>query len=382
MFNRIGFILVLASLLSCSRSTDIISAPEKKVQRVSIQGLTVSGDDFESDIRAVTLLAYPNAQDLKNFSYDLAPKYANLLGAKFNNYRAEGFPESFLLSERASKQKLGISSALTPNEKYATIVNQIISIGFLRDSAFKQQLITEEVQLEIYSDIETLFEDLFFFPVIDEDGTYKLVADETTEEEGESFYDCEEYTDSVETLVVDNSTSSTKTSIENQCQSFDKASSQVEFLINQVYGLGEGYVLQLLDAVQKDIGRNFLTTTMAIDRDTDEYSQLTLSEDGNTVEELTLFVDINDKNGYNEYSLENGKIKNLKFYKGESGAKVLEFEMVTDLYTVKTKLGMSVMDYYDLRFVGDATFHYKDGQVREGVMKIEVNRASDDDWDF
>ncbi|EQC52159.1 hypothetical protein, partial [Bacteriovorax sp. DB6_IX] len=77
---------------------------------------------------------------------------------------------------------------------------------------------------------------------------------------------------------VDNSTSSTKTSIENQCQSFDKASSQVEFLINQVYGLGEGYVLQLLDAVQKDIGRNFLTTTMAIDRDTDEYSQLTLSE--------------------------------------------------------------------------------------------------------
>ncbi|WP_034720413.1 hypothetical protein, partial [Bacteriovorax sp. DB6_IX] len=93
-----------------------------------------------------------------------------------------------------------------------------------RDSAFKQQLITEEVQLEIYSDIETLFEDLLFFPVIDEDGTYKLVADETTEEEGESFYDCEEYTDSVETLVVDNSTSSTKTSIENQCQSFDKAS--------------------------------------------------------------------------------------------------------------------------------------------------------------
>jgi len=383
MFNRIGLILIIASLISCSRSADIISAPKSTVDRVNFQALNVNGSDYESDIRSVTLLAYPNASDLANFSFGVEDRYKDLFKARYVDYKSEQKEERFLLSQRASSMQLGIPMDMAGAVKYSTIVNQIISVGFLRDAAFKEQLITEEVQDEMYSDIETMFEELSFFAVLDEEGTYKLEADLTTDSESEEFYDCEEYTESVEVLITTAGTQSIKETIDSECKSYDKATAQVELLMNDIYGLGEGYVLEMLGEVQKASGRNFLTTTMAIDRDSDEYSQISISEDGSSVEGITLYTDINDGTGYNEYSTENGKISNVKFYTSKSGAKLLEFEMKTSLYTVKTKLGMTVMDYYDLRFVGDATFFYNDGQVRDGVMKIEVNKAEeDDDWDF
>lgn len=74
-----------------------------------------------------------------------------------------------------------------------------------------------------------------------------------------------------------------------------------------------------------------------------------------------------------EYSREANNIKNLTFDKESDGVWTLRFDLITSDFVIKTTLAYSNHPTLGMRFVGDANFHYLNGLIRKGVMKLEFD---------
>ena len=88
---------------------------------------------------------------------------------------------------------------------------------------------------------------------------------------------------------------------------------------------------------------------------------------------LDLGTNYSEGAGFKEYSLANGKIQDLRYYKKSNLETVLEFKILTVDFRIEAELFESIQDYHGVRYVGDLVIRYFDGKTREGVGKIEIS---------
>ena len=97
---------------------------------------------------------------------------------------------------------------------------------------------------------------------------------------------------------------------------------------------------------------------------------------GSVVEDLKLIIDFgpnySGESGFQEYSLGNGKIKDLHMAK-EGEADVLRFTLRTEDFVIFADLAMTFQEVMGLRFVGEIRVQYLNGEIARGVMKIEMD---------
>lgn len=106
-----------------------------------------------------------------------------------------------------------------------------------------------------------------------------------------------------------------------------------------------------------------------------DFSRFILSDDGQTVQEFRLRMELLGKRS-EVYSLENGGITNLRYYERDKGKQIwnLEFSVESDFARVEVEASMDYRDFYDLRFIGEAIFYFSDGRVRKGIFKMEIDQ--------
>lgn len=374
------------------------SASTSLIERRSFLNLTSLEEvEIDNNIRSTTLLIYPKAEDLERFEF-VAPTAQAWSGVKE------------ILSYGESVQTV-IPLSMPAFEKSAQVIFTIISAGQARDDAFiaikkaeekLEKLLKERDELlagtekkleaieDFVKDSECYYKDR---PGKDENFICRLEKDDDFRRR-KRIRDCD---DVIEIEFPDFSEAENEllNSLKSDCNLLleeeekvkngpirDEIDRQQEIIsLNSQYrDDGKQVVIDLLEGGVEKINPNVFLTTGAENEkpnDVGPYSIIKFSDDKKDIETFSLRLDLgtnySDGAGFQEYSLENGKITDLRYYKRSNLETVLEFKIITKDFTIEAELFESIQEYHGLRYVGDLVIKYPNGTTREGVGKIEVS---------
>ncbi len=403
--------IILASLVllgACGKQAALIKAPNSTFEkRMTFNGMSVDiqNKTFAPEARDVTLLMYPTVEDVANFEYspdaDTQPSWDDLLQQLPAHYR--------------DRMSTTLPTSMSASAKVVEVVAWINTAGAVRDDKFRFRLPLLAEQEQVQKRLTE--EDAKFRPAINEAlSAYscffksrpargqkwdcRTVADAVykTKRTPTNCADMNEYTFVFATSDVETQYQAAKeqcitntNALNAAIAPFKERDAQIEELVlkaTTTRDSAKAVVLNLLESLEKVTTQVFVSAVSSLDKKMDCpgdaagvkcLSQIKFGAKNETIEEFAIYADFGvyaaEKLQTQEYSLANGRIRDLKFYTDKDGVRMLEFTMVTDLLTLKAKLSMTVQDDMQLRFVGETNIDYKDGKHRRGVLKLEFNEA-------
>ncbi|OFZ17207.1 MAG: hypothetical protein A2X86_01790 [Bdellovibrionales bacterium GWA2_49_15] len=402
--------IILASLVllgACGKQAAIIKAPSLTFQKRTFSGFSVDVQNkkFEEEARDITVLTYPTAADVENFEFSPTAERV----ASWEDMQAQ-------LSDRyRSQMSSQLPLSMPADNKVAEIVAWINTGGEVRDNKFRVRIpLLGEKELNLK---RIAVEDIKYRPAIEQalsefscfykarpargqkwdcrtlaDADYKRLKkpSDCLEMDGFAFvYPSAE----VETQyqAVKQTCNQNQDALNVSTRPLMDRNDQIDLdvqVASNTRDAAKSVVLDILESLEKVTGQIFVSAASSQDKKLDCpgdnagekcVSKLKFGEKNQTIEELVVYADFGvysaEKMQTQEYSLANGRIRDLKFYTDKDSVKMLEFVMVTDLLSIKAKLSMTVQDDLQLRFVGETDVTYKNGSKRRGVMKFEFNEV-------
>lgn len=362
----------------------------------SFELLDVKDIEIDNNIRSTTLLIYPNANDLTEFEFNSPTLQA-----------WEGVKEILPYGDSVIPF---IPKSMSSFDKASEIIFTIISAGQARDDAYvamkkaeqqlnfhlkeRDELLKEtEVKLDFFSDLWEVSECYYQKrPKKGEKFICKLEKDDDFKRR-KRIRDCDDIVE-IEFLNLSASELSLTENIQLGCETAlqeedNIKNGPIKQLIEEQQAIitknsqyrddGKQVVIDLLEGTLEKINSNVFLTTGAENEkpnDTGPYSIIKFSPDKNTIQQLSLRLDLgrnySEGAGFKEYSLANGRITDLLYYRKSDLEKALEFKINTNDFVIEAELYESIQPYHGLRYVGDLLVRYPDGTTREGVGKIEV----------
>lgn len=410
MMNKIIKILKLSSLallFCCGRDAEILDAPKQFNEQVfSLQAFRADAGEVENTVRAMTLLFYPRPEHIGSFAY------------RPQNADAQNSWDAFLATTPYAGSVLQeYPSEMNVDLKVQKLVAAIQAVGRSRDNAWREMqpldvrmkaIDAEKTVLnEKKKDLEPKLKwrDYTCFykkrprrgknfdcrPVRDDE--FKKRKRPRSCEDLLSF-DFTFNADQADIQVTFETAQQQCSAILPQIQEIDTIidSLNVEFdalnerfePLSDIRKSGEGVVLDVLQTAERHTlaeGRPqvYVATGSTIEKpnNQDILSEVKINFETREVEVFKLFIEfgLNYSGGVNslEYSLENGKIQDMKLvYEGQNPKAV--FKLVTDDFWIECELDITNDDpTMGLRMVGEVFAHYPDGTRTRGGMKLEFN---------
>ncbi len=405
MFNKIIYLSFLVAI-GCAPKAELKNADFKVFPKKVINAMSsdVQKLEFETEMREVTIIAYPTLEEVKGFIFtpreEMQPSWDNVISKLPDNYQ--------------SKLQTTIDDKMSDEKKLGTIVTLVQTAGEVRDGEFQNKAPLEikseenwikiaELKAEMEPKIDEILDSYPCFYVKRAPSGQMWTCELTNINGTRSRPKIARKCNVLETFNYSNMTAGDIQAFETQksvCTDLDESLGRsTESLkaenkeivknlrnIKQARLDGQSVVLELLESVEKYSEGTFISSNSSISKKLDCpgdevgtkcLSSIKFSKDKKTIEELKLFTSFGvyakDKLPLEEYSLENGRINNLKFYRTTYGGQILSFTLSTDLFKIKAELSMSYRGDFGLRFVGE-TKMYHDGKVKRGVMKLEIDK--------
>lgn len=404
MFNKIIYLSFLFAI-GCAPKAELMKAdvtvfPKKVINSMSSDVLKL---EFETEMRDVTIIAYPTLEEVKGFTFtprdEVQPSWDNVTSK---------LPEIY-----QGKLQTTFDDKMSEKKKLETIVTLVQTAGEVRDGQYQNKIPLEAKSEENWSKIDELKSEVE--PKIDaildsypcfyvkrarrgQMWTCELTNINGTRSRPKTARKCIDLdffgysnmtVDDIQAFETQKSScTDLKENLDESTESLKAENDEIDTKlrnIKQVRFDGQSVVIELLESVEKHSEGTLLSSSSSkskkLDCPGDEVgtkclSSIKLSEDKKSIEELKLFTSFGvyakDALPVEEYSLENGRINNLKFYRTSYGGQILSFTLNTDLFVIKAELSMSYRGDFGLRFVGE-TKMYHDGKVKRGVMKLEID---------
>jgi len=381
-----SIIIILSfGLAACGRQAELKTAPTVLVEQVQNSKLTPKDVVADTNMRAMTLLSYPLARDISDWDFEIKEETKDSWTM---------FLDSLKFKDRLVTS---FSKDLDSTTKIQEIVTLVQSAGESRDQAFKkmsplkkelQKIDTEIANAKIDLTPKDLESITCFYAKKPSAGKSfecksKLEGEYNKEKTSNvckdflkfKFIDAE-----IETRIENAQISCNELQVR-----LDDLKTKSKIVDDQIAtyvalrSAGESIVIDLLQSVEnKNPGLVLIATGGTIEKNKDPSEALSqIHFKDNALDAISLIIDfgpnLSSGSGKVEYSLENGKITNLSFKKESDGVWTLKFNIVTSDFIVKTNMAYSVHPTLGVRFVGDAHFHYPNGEVRKGVMKLEFD---------
>ncbi len=172
-------LLVLS--ISCSREADVIQADKNIINPPAFESLEFSKDDIDTNIRAVTLIAYPNPEELTSVDLTLSDReFDDVFRAKtydvvLRENSAESISEENLVPY-ADVMPNGVGKGLNELEKARDVIIQVINVGNVRDEAIRDYArLKKQIQptLDTISQIDLDIQENTFYEITNKKGEFK-----------------------------------------------------------------------------------------------------------------------------------------------------------------------------------------------------------------
>lgn len=388
--KKITTLITLATfvflLSSCKREADSIKVHNNFVEKSITDKLEPNELNIDHRVRAMTLLSYPISQDLQGWNFQIEDE---------TRASWDLFLQSLIFS---SKIKTSFDTSVDPKKNITEIVMVVQSAGESRDQSYKKivplkkelakiDLEMEKVKAEkTPSDLESTICFYSKRPTGTKPFECKTVADETYSKE-KTADNCRDFL-RLKFLDIDQAPTiqeqQTKCAeVQAELDTLKETSLSVDQKIADemlIRSAGESVVIDLLQSIERHKSNLVLIATGATlekNKDPSEAVSEVVIEKDNTLSTFKLIIDfgpnLSSGSGKVEYSREAGNIKNLTFEKESDGVWTLRFDLITSDFVIKTNLSYSNHATLGMRFVGDAHFHYPNGLIRKGVMKLEFD---------
>ena len=427
MKNILSLFLLLF-FCSCAEDAERLVADNSLIDREEVAGINaVEGRAMDlaagEDVRSITMLIYPNKEDLEGFSFQSAPgkdrswnnflndiSYRNLVKRDYVGMQpddmavqaiftvlsaGESRDNAYLNKVRKEKQTQTLrdeKEALeTPPAELEEALEQVklemepFSVCYYKRSE-KPDSDDEKYSCKTEKDddysrskkarsscIRTL---QFDFIDLDQD---KQVAFETMKK------NCQESTDAYDDFLA--GVQEKLTLLENEIEKLENEAIRLESLRDD----GKSVVLDILQSAEKHLNSKSISnvalvgTASTVEQSEGPLSQISYTKDDRGlvgeqffINELKLFLDFGNfystGPGAREYSVENQKITNVKYYKKNNKVIKLEFFIEADGFRIFADLSETIQDGFGIRYVGEVTAYYKNNVTRKGAIKIEINQ--------
>jgi hypothetical protein len=417
--KKILVLLSALTLASCGRVADDIKLDSKTFKLPSVSGFTAKGSEFEKTARGITLIAYPKAHEIKDFDYKLND---DLFNAVFNSsYTDVSLVDGNLqfeekqLAPYGSRMANGVDGSLSAELKIQKFAAQLVNVGDIRDRAYEAFVKNEESISALREDVQSteasVFEELQFYKISKtpegmEEYKRKFVLSKLDgyKVKKQKTKNCDQFlkkrlkkvaTDLLteEELALLEKSKETCKSLSATIEQIEVADTAQKSLIfdgslistGSIFYKGKEYITELLNELENRTNLKFLFTgiakesvldsTYSKDRAREGITTIRFNEEGTAFEVFSLELELGD--GAETYSLENGKIQNMRIVETSSLSKMVYFTIVDETVRVDLELGATTMDRMGLRMIGDAYFTFRDGRKNRGVMKIELDSFND-----
>ncbi len=142
---KVRYILLPLLLLgtSCSREAESIKAKKSLLTPPAVESLEIASDDIDQKVRSITLISYPNPEELNGVDFRLSEKefddvfYAKKYDVELTSNNANSLEESFLVPY-GDIMPNGITKGDDNLDKASDVIMQIINVGNVRDEAFRE----------------------------------------------------------------------------------------------------------------------------------------------------------------------------------------------------------------------------------------------------
>jgi hypothetical protein len=365
LIQKIVFlVLSLATLASCG--------PKAKGDPVESQRFLFGYRQFfftdkeiDPEVRSITLLTLPIEKDVVGFSY---------------TPNREDWDFTFSSINHGHRVPFGVQARSSNFNKVSDLIYIVLASGDVRNASFERIVHSKRDQTRIIGRLNSIFNaHPCFMGLRPNHRSCFPRQSEGTVDTARFAESCEvlerwtwmEMSDEDEELLADNLV---------QCREVDGGRLQaIDELIaheGDIRNQAKGIVLDLLSELEAHTGEVFVATGATkgeVDSINGHQSLIQMNADRTAFTQFQLAVDFNIGRGYQLFSLENGLIRDLELKELIPGVWRLTFFLDNDAYTLEAELSMDVQDVYDLRFSGDTVLTYKDGTVRKGLMKLELD---------
>lgn len=366
--------LSLTTLVSCGKDADLIKAANNKFPKLLRQSLEVDYSTLNEEIKSGTVLVYPKVEDVANYSYSFDPEiYEKVIG-----------------SVKGAKERVPstIAKSMQADDKVATIVKVIQLVGIARDNAQVKIFNNDQTLASILGQIEPLFDAYPCFKVKKGANEGKCAkeritsGEDKTERRAERYRSCEDLSAVVGTYI--DMTPEEQVALDNDaklCESIEQGRIAILNADNDeqriIRDYGKALFLNMMGSLEESNGNLYRFVFSGSEDDYDDVSRITFSADGSQVESLSLFIDFNLGNSFQTYSLEEGNLKVIQFVDDTlTNTKLLEIEIDTGKFKVRSKLYMSSAAVFGVRLVGEADFIFPDGNSWKGVIRMDLEENS------
>ena len=400
-------IVVLFSLTSCGKEAEKKVAQKSLLPKQTIQTLNVRNIKIDSaKMRSMTFLMYPLPEDLNGFTYEVGES------------SKESWDTVLADIPYADRLTIEIDESQSNFDKVMNMVTNIMSIGESRDNAFKKmvplQRENDELSAIIIEKKAGFKSKLEAFTCFYKDrpargANYECQSTRSRDARRKKIArKCRDLNKFTFTFTnIDEQTAfdtfkaecpveerALKAELKPLQERSDELSESIEVYDN-LRTAGESLVLEMLQNAEKHNGKKVYVATGATKEKVDDdeaMSSITFGPDNQTITDMTLLVDFGLNfdyviTGYQEYSMNNGKIKNVSFKTLSNNVTLLTFDLhatktkeledgsMADetMFVVSAELSMTNQDYMDIRFVGETKITYPNGKRARGAMKLEFD---------
>lgn len=369
--------LLIVITASCRDATQILAEYrpyDKNKPKSFVESLLKA--EYDEEMRSATILVYPNPNEVTNFEYAPAQtKDATSWWERLMN-----------LLPYTHRHPRGFDRNLNNSKKIEWMVVTVLSMSEIRDTYY-QRLVPKEVEQKRHKLAQeeyhtTLNDNPKFkcYRLLTDSKQCKILPGDDTRDKPVKKLNCKKFL----RYTYHDLDAETKTLHDNMRTLCEVSQKKIDNIAAEVEGITEirkrakEYVVELLSKAKEVTGINYLfACNTHDDPQNDSRSLLKLSKDRKAVENLKLFIDFSLQDptlaGFQEYSMENGKISDLQFYQNQDGVQILKFEIDNSEFIVKAETALHMSSSMGMRFVGVIWAHYPDGVKRRGVIKLEFN---------
>ncbi len=362
MNKLILFSLISTTIISCGRVANNANAPGKHFLFSNINTM-MSDKKFDPYVRAATVIAYPLKEELTNFTYSANQNNWNLALAK-TPYRNKISPF--------------INIDLTNSKKAENIAYLISLAGSIRDNLFKENILINKKLKSLNNDLDKTF--IYFTcnnPRRSPENRRVSLCDfnRINPESLKIAKNCRQFSN-LTFPSLPNSASDYHQKGVDLCIKQKQLKDEIKYN-NEIRESAKGIVTELLDHTYNNhtgVNYIFLLNTKE-DIDKNNKSFIKIDSHLKSIDEFTLYIDFGLDGPFakeQQYSLKNGRIKNLSIINDHSGISKLEFEIYTDQKFLSASLDISTTHPFALRFVGEIIIHYPNTDYK-GIMKLELD---------
>lgn len=364
--------LSFVAFVGCGKDASLIKVDSNKFNKLVRQNLEVDYTAINEEIKSGTVLVYPQVGDVGNYTYTFDPEiYETVIG-----------------SVKGAKERVPstIAKSMMAEDKVVTIVKVIQLVGIARDNAQVKISDNDKLIASIQEQISPLLDAYTCYKIksgVNENKCSKVRikdGEDKTERRAEMFRVCNDLSKVVDSYIDMTEEEALQLSQDaSKCQSIEKNRIESLRLDNEhqktIRDYGKALFLNMMGSLEESNGKLYRFVFSGSEDSYDDVSKITFSEDGTQVENLSLFIDFNLGKSFQTYSLEEGNLKILQYVDDAlTNTKLLEIEIDTGKFLVRSKLYMSDSNVFGVRLVGEADFIYPDNKVWQGVIRMDLEQ--------